>query len=112
MDFRCQRSTFNLEKANAYVKEIFLFTTQLDLLTPESFFKSCISQGYIQHFERNWKSSIYVRVNNLAKFVIFLISRETSQRKKLKLSKLEYYSLWGKDNFSVIHPTHITIYSF
>ena len=30
----------------------------------------------------------------------------------LKLPKLEYCSLCGKVNFSVIHPTHITIYSF
>ena len=29
-----------------------------------------------------------------------------------KLSKLEYYFLCGKVNLSVIHPTHITIYSF
>ena len=28
------------------------------------------------------------------------------------MSVLEYYSLCGKVNFSVIHPTHITIYSF
>ena len=33
-------------------------------------------------------------------------------KKKLKLSKLEYYYFCGKVNFSVMHPTHITIYSF
>ena len=30
----------------------------------------------------------------------------------MKLSKLEYYSLCGKVNSTVRHPTHITIYSF
>ena len=28
------------------------------------------------------------------------------------MSKLEHYSLCGKDNLGVIHPTHIIIYSF
>ena len=56
----------------------FLFTTELDLLTPELFFKLCISQGYtyisqgyIQKFERNWKNSIYIRAKNFAKSVNF-----------------------------------------
>ena len=38
--------------------------------------------------------------------------KKSSQRKKLKLPMLEYYSLCGKVKFSEIHPTHITIYSF
>ena len=56
----------------------FLFTTELDLLTPELFFKlcisqgyTCISQGYIQKSERNWKNSIDIRAKNFAKFVNF-----------------------------------------
>ena len=65
----------------------------------------------------NRKNSVCIRVNNFAKSVNFEISQESLQRKKiqnlkLKLSKLEYYSVCGKVNFSVIHPTHITIYSF
>ena len=76
-------------------------------------FRACISQRYIQrNFKRNWKNSICIRVNNFAKSVNFEISREPSQRKKLKLSKLEYYSLCGKVKSSVIHPTHVIIYSF
>ena len=67
--FRCQESTSNLE--NGYVKEIFLFTTELDLLTSEIFFELCISQGYIQNFEWSWKNSICIRVNNSAKSVNF-----------------------------------------
>ena len=31
---------------------------------------------------------------------------------KLTLSELEYYFLYGKGNFSAIHPTHITTYRF
>ena len=34
------------------------------------------------------------------------------QIKELKLAKLEYYSVCGAVNFSVMHPTHITIYKF
>ena len=30
----------------------------------------------------------------------------------MRLSKLEYFSLSGKGNFSGIHPTHISIYSY
>ena len=66
--FRFQRSTFNLVNKNAYVKEIFLFTTWLDPLTPELFFQLCISQGYIENFERIYKNSICIKVNNFAKF--------------------------------------------
>ena len=36
---------------NAYVEEIFLFTTELDLLTPEFFFELFISQRYIKTWE-------------------------------------------------------------
>ena len=32
--------------------------------------------------------------------------------KKVKFSELGNYSLCAKVNFTVIHPTHITIYSF
>ena len=30
-----------------------------------------LSRGYIQNFERNWKNSICIRVNNFAKSVNF-----------------------------------------
>ena len=43
---------------------MFLFTTRLDLLTPELFFELCVSQGYIRNFEKNWKNSICIRVKN------------------------------------------------
>ena len=36
----------------------------------------------------------------------------TTPTLKLTLSKLEYYFLYGKGNFSAIHPTHITTYRF
>ena len=49
----------------------FFVYTSLDLLTPELFFELCISQGYRQNFERNWKNSIRIRVSNLAKSVNF-----------------------------------------
>ena len=62
--------------------------------------------------ERNWKNPICIKLNNSTKSVNFKISEESSQRNKLKLSKLEYYSLCAKVSFSVIHPTHIAIYSF
>ena len=90
----------------------FLFTTQLDLPIPELFSELCISQGYMQNFKRNWKNSIYIRVSTSTKSINFSISRESSQRKKENLSKLEYYYLRGKVNFNGIHTIHITIYSF
>ena len=40
-----------------------------------------MSQGYIQNFERNWKNSICIRVNNSPK------SQESSQRKKIQVIK-------------------------
>ena len=33
-------------------------------------------------------------------------------KKKLKLQGLNTTPLWGKANFSVIHPIQITIYNF
>ena len=42
--FRCQKNVFNLEITNVYVKELFLLTTLLDILTPELFL-------YIQNVE-------------------------------------------------------------
>ena len=45
----------------------------------------------MQNFERNWANSICIRVNNFPKSVNFEISQESSQRKKLKLPKIEYY---------------------
>ena len=56
---------------------------QLDPLTTVLFFELCTCQGYIQNIERNWKNSIFIRVNNFAKSVSFQISREFSQRKKI-----------------------------
>ena len=44
----------------------------------------------MQNFERNWANSICIRVNNFPKSVNFEISQESSQRKKLKLPKIEY----------------------
>ena len=62
----------------------------MDLRTPGLFFELCISQGCIQIFERIWKNSVGI--------------------KKLQLSKLEYYSLCGKVDFSVTYSTYnITI---
>ena len=49
------------------------------MLTPELFFKLCLSQGYIQNFGRNWKYSIFIRVNIFAKSVNFIGS---SKKKK------------------------------
>ena len=56
---------------NTYLKEILLFTTQLDLLTPEFFSELCISQRYKQKFERNWKNSVCIRISNFAKSANF-----------------------------------------
>ena len=66
--FRCQKSTFNLEVID---KEFFLLTSQLDLLTSELFFELCISQRFIQKFERNWRNSVCIRVNKFVEFVNF-----------------------------------------
>ena len=68
------------------------------LLTSKLFFELCISQGYIENFGRYWRNSFCIRVNNFAKSANFKISRESSQRKKFKLSKFEY-SYVGKLTF-------------
>ena len=66
----------------------------------------------MQNCERNWKNLICVRVDNFDKSVNLKILRESSQRKILKLSRLEYYFLRRKINFSAIHPIYIIIYDF
>ena len=110
--FRCQKSIFNLQNNKCICQGNFFVYHATGPIYYRLFFQVCIYQGYIQNFERNWNNSICIRVNNFAESVNFKISRELSQRKILKLSKLEYYSSCGKVNFSVIHPFHITIYSF
>ena len=62
-----------------------------------------------QNFGRNWKYSVFIRVNIFAKSVNFI---RPSKRKRLKLSKFEYCSLFRKVNFSKIRPAHVSIYSF
>ena len=62
----------------------FLFTKQLDLLTPKLFFELCISQGYIQDFERNWKNLISVRDNSFAKPVKDLLENRLTILMKIK----------------------------
>ena len=70
--FRCQKSTCNLEKiTNSYVKKCFFVYHITGLCTPVLFFELCISQGYIENFERNSKNSICITVNNFAKSVNF-----------------------------------------
>ena len=90
--------------------KFFFFTMWLYLLAPELFLKLCLSQGYIQNFERNWENSICIRANNIARSLNYEILREPLQRKKLKLSKLEFYSLSGKDDFSIIHSIPFTAF--
>ena len=46
-----------------------------------TFFELCISQGYTQNFERNWKNSVCIRINNFAKSANFYVSQQSSQRK-------------------------------
>ena len=41
-------------------------TSKPDLLTAELFSKLCIPQRYVQNFERNWKNSVCIGVNNFA----------------------------------------------
>ena len=66
---RCQESTFNFKnnkcicQGNCFVYHI-TGSTYL-------FFDLCISQGFMQNFERNWKNSICIRVNNFAISVNF-----------------------------------------
>ena len=82
--FRCYKTTFNLENNKCICQENFLFTKQLDLLTPKSFFELCISQGYIQDFEKNWKNSISIRDNNFAKPVKGLLENRLTFLMKIK----------------------------
>ena len=62
--FRCQKSTFNLENNKCICQGNIFAYHELDLLTPKLFF-------HIQNFERNWKTSICIRVNNFTKSVNF-----------------------------------------
>ena len=113
MDYlcRCQKRTFNLEIDKCICQGNFFVYLIFWIYLLQNYFLS-ISQGYMQNFEKNSKNLICIRVNNFAKPVNFKIPRESSQRKKLKLSRLEYYSLCGKVNFNIKYPTDITIYSF
>ena len=82
-------------------RNFFLFTT--DLLTPELFFELCIYKTL----------DIYKTLKGIGKIQFVSELTKSSQRKlKLKLSKLECYSICGKANLGVIRPIHITIYSF
>ena len=92
-------STLNLENIKGiYQENCFVYHIQ-------NYFSSYVYLKdiyiYISNFERNSKNPICIRVNTFAESVHFQIS----QRKKLN-------SLYGKVNFSVIHLTHVTIYSF
>ena len=110
--FRCQKSTFNLENNKRICQGNFFVYHNQDLLTPDVFFEPCIYQGYIQNFERNRTNSICIGVKNFAESVNLSIQGSFHKEKKMKLSKREYYYICGKVNFSLIHPTHITIDSF
>ena len=82
-----------------------------------NYFSSYVYQVYIFAYtklgkELSRKNSICIKVNNFAKSINFKISRESSRRKMLKLSKLEYYSLCKEVNFIVKHPTPVSIFSF
>ena len=107
--FRYQKTTFSLE-INACVKETFYLPRNWIHLLQNFFPGMHISRMYAKPWKELEKFSLFNRVNNFFKYVNFT----SSHTKKLKLSKLEYYSLslCGKVNFSVIHPTRITIYSF
>ena len=76
------------------------------------YLERCISQWYIYKTLKGIRKIQFV--SELTIFLNLQVFKfhESSQRKKLKLSKLEYYSLCEKVKFSAIHPTHITIYSF
>ena len=66
--FKCQKNIFNLENNKCIRQEIFFVYTSLDLLTPDLFFELCISQLYIQNFERNWKNSICIKICKFLNF--------------------------------------------
>ena len=102
--FKCKKSNFNLESSKCICQGNFVVYHVTGFN-----YSRILSQGYLQNFERNWKNSICIGFNNFFKPVILL---SLHKEKKLKLSKFEYCSLCWKVNFSVIHPTHITIYSF
>ena len=67
--FRCQKSVFNLENNKLLCQGNFFVYHVTGPFTLELFFELCIFQGYIQNFERNWKSSICIKVNNFGKSV-------------------------------------------
>ena len=51
------------------------------------------------------KSNLHQSQQNLLILQISKFHASLHKEKKMKLSRLEYYSLCGKVNFSVIHPT-------
>ena len=66
------RKSLSVQKiTNAYVKEIRFAYNVTGSTYSKKFFELCISQGYIQNFERNWKNSVCIRISNLAKFANF-----------------------------------------
>ena len=75
---------------------------------PHNYFSSYV---YLKDTYKTLKGIGKIQFVSELTILLYLSKQESSQRKKSKLLKLEYCSLCGKDNFSVIHPTHITIYS-
>ena len=53
-----------------------------------TFFELCISQGYIQNFERNWKNSVCIRINNFAKSANLQNFHGSLHKKKIEIVKV------------------------
>ena len=76
----------------------------------KSSLKLCISQSYEHNPDWKWSKSVFTDVRDFANLQISKLHGPLT-KKKLNLSKFAYNFLSEKANFSLIHPTHIVIYS-
>ena len=110
--FRCQKSSFNVENNKCLCqRNSFLYRVTGSTCSRVIFRAVFISRIYTKLWKELEKFNLY-QSSQFCYIYKFLNFMEIFPKKELKLSKLEYYYFCGKVNFSVMHPTHITIYSF
>ena len=107
---RLQKSTSNLVNNKCILKDIFLFTTKLDLLTPELFFQLYLKDVHktLKGIGKTQFASKLTTMLNLQISKFYLVST----KKKIEIIRAWILLLMWESYFSVIHPTYIVNYSF
>ena len=110
--FRCQKITFNLENKKHICQGNFFVYHKTGSTYSRIIFRAMFISRIYTNIQRNWANAICIRVNIFAKSVkTNSIHGSIHKEKKKIIIAWILLLLRGKVNFSVIHPTHITIYS-